>query len=163
MNRKSKNRAGVPRNRREYEDQLDAFAVLALMRREKLPATLAAKAEGVPLKRVIKYVRPALRKRGKDFVAKPSDRLARKMITLDARGKRFIEVRSSKAATQVARHLNAVDKALKGKPSGLREFHGKKIPYNKGKFLTSVKAIHRLQDAGVLEGIKEIYWHGRKC
>lgn len=152
----------VPHNAHEREEQLDAFAALALMRRETLPASIAAKAEGISLKKLSRYVGSALRKRGKDFVAKPSDRLVRKMITLDARGKRFIEVRSSKAATQVARHLHAVDKALKGEPSGLRKFRGKKIPYNKGKFLTNLKAIHRLQDAGVLEGIKEIYWHGRK-
>jgi hypothetical protein len=149
-------------NRREEEDMLDAFAALKVMRRDGLTAKQAAKAEGTTVKKMRKYVGAALRKRGKDYVATPSDGLVRPVKTLDARGIRFSVVRSSKAASQVGRYWNAVDDALKGKPSALREFRGKKIPYNKRKFLTSMKTLRRLQDAGVLDNIKEIYWRGRK-
>ena len=62
----------------------------------------------------------------------------------------------------VGRHLNAIDDALKGKPSALKKFRGKKIPYNKIKFFTNVKALHRLQDAGLLDNLKDFYWHGKK-
>jgi hypothetical protein len=71
-------------------------------------------------------------------------------------------IRSSKAASTVGRYFNAVDDALKGKPAALKKFRGKKIPYNKLKFLTNVKTLHGLQKFGLLENLKDIYWHGRK-
>lgn len=98
MSRKRKTRGFGPRNARERADQLDAFAALAPMRREGLPASLAAKAEGVSVRKIRKYVGSALRKRGNDYVATPSDRLLRPpMVGLDAKGTRPIVVRSSKA------------------------------------------------------------------
>jgi len=149
-------------SRREEEDRLDALAALKLMRREGFTAKQAAQVENTTLRKMRKYVGAALRKRGKDYIAKPSDHLVRRVKTLDARGIRFIVVRSSKAASTVGRHLNAIDDALKGKPSALRKFRGKKVPYNKIKFFTNVKALHRLQDAGLLDNLKDFYWHGRK-
>lgn len=71
-------------------------------------------------------------------------------------------VRSSKAASLVGRYWNAVDDALKGNPSALKKFRGRKIPYNKRKFLTNLKTLHRLAHAGLLDNLKDIYWHGRK-
>jgi hypothetical protein len=162
MSRKRKTRDAVPRNARDRENQLDAFAALALMRREGLSASSAAKAEGTTVNNILKYARPALRKRGEIYVAKPSDGLVRQMKTLDARGVRLTVVRSSKASSLIGKYWNAVDDALKGKPSALREFRGKKIPYNKRKFLTNLKTLHRLADAGLLDNLKDIYWHGRK-
>jgi hypothetical protein len=163
MRRRIKYRAATPHTSREREEQGDAFAALARMRREKMSASRAAKREGISLKKLVKYVGPALRKRGRRFEATPSDRLLRQPMTaLDAKGIRPIVVRGSKAATENARYWNAVDSALKGKRSALKEFRGKKIPYNKLKYLTNLKTLRRLQDAGVLENIKEIYWRGRK-
>jgi hypothetical protein len=163
VSRKRETRRHQPRSARETEEQRDAFATLALMRRRRVPASLAAKEEGISLKKLLKFVRPALRKRGKDFVAKPSDLLLRPpMSALDAKGARPIVVRGSKAAAENARYWNGVDDALKGKRSALKEFRGKKIPYNKLKYLTNLKTLRRLQDAGLLENIKEIYWRGRK-
>jgi hypothetical protein len=160
--RKRKRIVAVPRTAREREDQLDAFAALKLMRREGLTAKHAAKVEGTTLKKMQKFVGAALRKRRKDYVAVPSDRLIRRLKTVDARGIRLIVVRSSKAASLVGRHWNAVDDALKGKPAALRWFRGKKIPYNKLKFFTNLKALYRLQDGGFLDNLKDIYWSGRK-
>ncbi len=160
--RKARSRDPIPRNKREEEDRLDALAALALMRREGLSASSAAEAEGTTVKNIRKYAGSALRKRGKDYVAKPSDRLIRTMTAIDARGTRPVVVRSSKAASKMGRYFNAVDDALKGKPSALREFRGKKIPYNKLKFLTNLKTLHRLEDAGLLDNLKDIYWRGRK-
>jgi len=142
---------------------LDAFAALALMRREGLSAASAAQAEGTTVKNMLKYVRPALRKRGEDYYAKPSDRLTRPpMVAIDSYGLRPVVVRSSRAASLIGRYFNAVDAALMGKPSALKEFRGKKIPYNNLKFLTNLKTLRRLQEAGVLEDLKDIYSHGRK-
>jgi hypothetical protein len=132
------------------------------MRQEGFTAKHAAEVEGTTLRKLRKYVGAALRKRGKDYVAKPSDHLLRRVKTLDGHGIRFIVVRSSKAASMVGRHLNAIDEALKGKPSALKKFRGKKIPYNKIKFFTNVNALHRLQDAGLLDNLKDFYWHGKK-
>ncbi len=162
MSRKRKSRDAIPRNKREEEDRLDALAALALMRREGLSARLAAEAEGTTVKNIRKYAGSALRKRGKDYVARPSDRLVRTLTAIDALGTRPIVVRSSKAASKMGRYFNAVDDALKGKRSALKEFQGKKIPYNKLKFLTNVKTLRRLTDAGLLDNLKDIYWHGRK-
>jgi hypothetical protein len=148
--------------KREVENRLDALAALALMRRERLSAKLAAQAEGTTVKNIRKYAGSALRKRGKDYVARRSDRLIRTMNAIDRKGLRPIVVRSSKAASKMGRYFNAVDDALNGKPSALKEFRGKKIPYNKLKFLTDVKTLHRLQEFGLLENLKDIYWHGRK-
>lgn len=160
---KRQRQTNILHTRRERENQLDAFAALALMRREGLSASSAAKVEGTTVKNILKYVRRAVRKRGKDYFAKPSDRLLRPpMFAIDRYGMRPIVVRSSRAASLIGRYFNAVDDALKGKPAALREFRGKKIPYNKLKFLTNVKTLRRLQDAGVLDNLKDIYWHGRK-
>jgi hypothetical protein len=149
--------------KREEEDTLDAFAGLALMRREGLSADSAAEAEGTTVTNILRRVRPALRKQGKNYFAKPSDRLVRPpMSIIDRKGLRPVVVRSSKAASMIGRYFNAVDDALKGKPAALREFRGKKVPYNKLKFLTNLKTLKRLQDAGLLDNIKDIYWHGRK-
>jgi hypothetical protein len=132
------------------------------MRREGLSASSAAQAEGTTVKNIRKYAGSALRKRGRDYVARRSDRLIRTMNAIDKKGLRPIVVRSSKAASKMGRYFNAVDDALKGKPSALKEFRGKKVPYNKLKFLTNVKTLHRLQEFGLLENLKDIYWHGRK-
>jgi hypothetical protein len=148
--------------RRQEENRLDAFAALALMRREGLSASSAAEVEGTTVKNIRKYAGSALRKRGKDYVARRSDRLIRKMNAIDKKGLRPIVVRSSKAASTMGRYFNAVDDALNGKPAALKEFRGKKVPYNRIKFLTNLKTLRKLKDAGVLDNLKDIYWHGRK-
>ena len=162
MSRKQRKRGTVPRNVREKERQLDAFAALALMRREGMSASSAVEAEGTTVRNLRKYVGTALRKRGKDYVAKRSDRLPRVLIAIDNKGTRPIVVRSSKAASKMGRYFNAVDDALKGKRGALREFRGKRIPYTRLKFLTNLKTLRRLKDAGVLDNLKDIYWHGKK-
>ena len=161
--RKRKRSGAIKLNRRQEENRRDAFAALALMRREGLSASSAAEAEGTTVKNILKYVRPALRKRGKNYFAKPSDRLSRPPIAvIDSHGMRPVVVRGSRAASLIGRYFNAVDDALKGKPAALKEFRGKKVPYSNVKFLTNVKTLRKLKDAGVLDNLKDIYWHGRK-
>lgn len=162
MSRKSKSRDTIKLSKREEENRLDAFAALAVMRREGLSARLAAEAEGTTVRNIRKHVGSALRKRGKDYVARPSDRFTRTLIAIDVKGTRPVVVRSSRAASKIGRYFNAVDDALKGKRSALKEFRGKKIPYNRLQFLTNLKTLRRLADAGLLDNIKDIYWHGRK-
>ena len=161
--RKRTRKGAIKLTRRQEENRRDAFAALALMRREGLSASSAAEAEGTTVKNIVKYVRLALRKRGKAYFAKPSDRLSRPpMAVIDSHGMRPVVVRSSKAASLIGQYFNAVDDALKGKPAALKEFRGKNVPYNKVKFLTNVKTLRKLKDAGVLDNLKDIYWHGRK-
>lgn len=162
VTRRKREHDAIPRNKREEEDRLDALAALALMRREGLSAASAAEAEGTTVKKIRKYAGSALRKRGTDYVAKPSDRFIRTMTAIDAQGTRPIAIRSSKAASKVGRYFNAVDDALKGKRSALKEFRGKNYPYSRLKFVTNLKILRRLQVGGVLDNIKDIYWRGRK-
>ena len=151
-----------PRNVRERNDQLDALAALKLMRREGLSAPRAVEIEGTTIPILERYAGSALRKVGKDYVAKPIDDLVRPMLWLDSRGVQPIEIRGSKAASLNGQFWNAVDDALKGKRSALKGFEGKTLPGTKLKFLTDLRIIRRLQDAGQLDNIKEIYWHGRR-
>jgi hypothetical protein len=161
--RKRKRGGAIKLNRRQEENRLDAFAALALMRREGLSASSAAEVEGTTVKNILKYVRLAVRKSGKEYFAKPSDRISRPpMAVIDSFGMRPVVVRSSRAASLIGRYFNAVDDALNGKPSALKKFRGKKVPYNRIKFLTNLKTLRKLKDAGVLDNLKDIYWHGRK-
>jgi hypothetical protein len=162
VNRKQRTKASSMHTVRERENQRDAFAALALMRRQGLPASEAVKVEGTTLANLEKYVGPALKKRGDDYVAKPSDDFVRRMLVPDPRGLRHEEIRGSKAASLVGKYWNALDEALKGNPAALKQFRGKTIPGTDLGFLTDKKSIERLQDAGQLENIREIYWHGRR-
>jgi hypothetical protein len=99
---------------------------------------------------------------GKDYVAKPIDDLVRPMWWLDAKGLQPIEIRGSKAASLNGQYWNAVDDALKRKRNALKGFEGRTLPGTKLTFLTDLKTLRHLQDAGQLENIKEIYWHGRR-
>jgi hypothetical protein len=152
----------TPRSARERNDQLDAFAALKLMRREGLPASRAVEVEGTTISNLERYAGSALRKVGKDYVAKPIDDLVRPMWWLDAKGLQPIEIRGSKAASLNGQYWNAVDDALKRKRNALKGFEGRTLPGTKLKFLTDLKTLRHLQDAGQLENIKEIYWHGRR-
>jgi hypothetical protein len=152
----------TPRNAKERNDQLDALAALKLMRREGLSAHRAVEIEGTTVPNLERYAGSALRKVGKDYVAKPIDDLVRPMLWLDSRGVQPIEIRGSKAASLNGQFWNAVDDALKGKRSALKGFEGRTLPGTKLKFLTDFRIIRRLQDAGQLDNIKEIYWHGRR-
>jgi hypothetical protein len=161
--RRSKIRPHKPRNVRERGDQLDAFAVLALMRREDLPASQAVEIENTTIPNLEKHAGPALKKRGRDYVALPTDDLIRPpMLILDSKGVRPIEVRGSKASSSIGEYWNAVDDALQGSFSALRKFKGKTIPGTEIEFLTDIRQIHILQDAGQLENIKQIYSLGRR-
>jgi hypothetical protein len=153
----------IPRTAREREEQADAFAVLARMRRENSPGSETVELENSSLPKLDKYVGPAIKKRGKDYVALPSDELIRPpMLILDSKGVRPIEVRGSKAASAIGKYWNAIDNALNGNPSPLKNFKGKKIPGTQIEFLTDIRQIHILQDAGQLENIKQIYSLGRR-
>jgi len=128
-----------PRNVREREDQQDAFAALSLMRRQGVPASDAVKVAGTTLANLQKYVGPALTKRGRDYAAKPSDELVRRMLLPDPRGVRQVEIRGSKAASLVGTYWNALDEALKGNPAALKQFKGRTIPGTDLTFLTDKK------------------------
>jgi hypothetical protein len=133
------------------------------MRREGLTASQAVEVEGTTIANLEKYVGPALNKRGREYVAKSSDDLLRPpMRFLDAKGLRWIDVRGSKAASLIGEYWNAVDAALNGKPKDLKKFENRLLPNTNLEFFANPKAIRHLQDAGELEGIKEIYWHGRR-
>ena len=105
----------TPRNARERNDQLDALAALKLMRREGLSAPRAVELERTTIPILERYAGSALRKVGKDYVAKPIDDLVRPMLWLDSRGVQSIEIRGSKAASLNGQFWNAIDDALKGK------------------------------------------------
>ena len=80
--RKHKHTSAINVNRRQEENRRDAFAALALMRRKGLSASSAAEAEGTTVKNIVKYARPALRKRGKEYFAKPSLTLRARCVVI---------------------------------------------------------------------------------
>jgi hypothetical protein len=141
---------------------LDAFAALKLMRREGLSASRAVEVEGTTISNLERYAGSALRKVGKDYLAKPIDDLVRPMLWLDSSGVWPIEIHGSKAASLIGQFWNAVDAVLKGDRNALKRFEERTLPGTKLRFLTDLRVIRHLQDAGQLENIKEIYWHGRR-
>src|SRR5271157_2439068 len=138
----------IPRNARERESQKDALAALSLARREGLSLSSAAKAEQIRRATILKWTGSAWEKHGRDFRAKPRDRIRRSPLTVPGpKGQQLpVMVRTSKAASLISRYHIAVKAWLKNEdPSVLKPFRGKRVPYGKGlKFITSPKKLREL-------------------
>jgi hypothetical protein len=146
-----------PAAQEAYARAVDA---LALMRREGMSLAQAATRAGTTPNTVRRYAGTAIRKdsRGR-YVAKPSDRLFRRMRFLTPRGRITLDVTNSRTASRIARYFAAVDRYLKtGKTDALREFRGKAIRVGKVgyPFLTSPRTLDRLASAGEI-AFEELY------
>lgn len=140
------------------EAQRDAFNVLSLARREGISLSLAAKAEGIRPSTVRKLIPGVWRKHGKDYRAKRFDKIPRGAVTIyGPKGPEPIVPRNSRVASLVSYYDQAVHKYRdEGDASGLRAFRGKLIPGTKRKWLTGIKTLDKLKDAGLLS-FKKFY------
>jgi hypothetical protein len=125
-----------------------AYEVLSLMRTEGKSLTAAISAAQTSRRTVDRYVRSALvEQQSGRSAAKPSDRFPRRIHWQMPNGKIEITVRSSRTASKVAEHQNAIRHFLRtGDTSRLDEFKGKTVqgrPY-----VTDPKDLIRLQHAG---------------
>ena len=159
--RKRIKRDAVPRNSRQAELRETAFAVAALSRREGLKLSTAAKIEGIRPSTVLRYIRSAFTKSGKDYYAKKTAQIPRTLIVVDSKGRRTVTVTSAKAASRIASYWNAVKKAQRtGDYSALKEFQDKRVPYGGFNFVTSPAKLKKFAEAGVLD-FEKLYWRGR--
>ena len=158
----TKNKPSYTAQRKGTQRSTGCISCFEVNAPQGLSAPRAVELERTTIPILERYAGSALRKVGKDYVAKPIDDLVRPMLWLDSRGVQSIEIRGSKAASLNGQFWNAVDDALKGKRSALKGFEGRTLPGTKLKFLTDLRIIRHLQDAGQLDNIKEIYWHGRR-
>lgn len=103
--------------------------ILSIMRDEGIPATPASKRVGSTVATARKYVSPALRRdaRGR-IVAKPTDRLFRRLSILTTQGIKEVDTTNFRVASDAGRHWNAIGHYLgTGNDRSLRVFRGKKI------------------------------------
>ena len=157
--RRSSFRNATPRTEREAEARERALATLALMRREKLSLTAAAKAERTRPRTVKRYIRSALRQKsaGERYRPTTHDRIPRTLQIVTRRGTLPVTVRNSRTASLIGQYMNAVRMYVNGDSSALARFRGKSFQAG-GKtyrFVTDPSKLDRLADAGdlAIEGL----------
>jgi hypothetical protein len=117
--------------------------------------TAASKAAGIAPDTVLRYAGSAFEqdRRGR-WVAKPTDRLVRRMRFLDARGSLTVEPANSKEASKLAAYHNAVQRYLtNGDYRELRRFARMRLRTRQKTslpFLTDLATLERLGHAGEL-------------
>ena len=128
------------------------FESIQLMRSKDYSLTRAAREAHTTPETVRKYGRSALiRSKNGRYAATTSDRLTRRVWFLTKTGKVELPLRGSRAASQVARHMAAVDQFLTtGDARPLAAFKGRAIRSGKKSFpfLTDTEVLERLADAG---------------
>jgi hypothetical protein len=142
-----------------YRRVLDA---LALGRRNKLSATKAAKASGTTVKTMRKYAPGAIEQHGGRYAIAPSDRLPRRMRMLTTRGEVIVRTTSSRTATRIAEHNNAIRTYLvSGDPAHIAQYKDRVIRSG-GKvytFATDRRTIDRYARAGGVHFV-DVYARG---
>lgn len=142
-----------------YRRVLDA---LSLGRRDKLSPTKAARASGTTVKTMRKYASAALEERGGRYFITSSDRLVRRMRMLTPQGERIVTVTSSRIATRIAEHGNAIrEYVLTSDTSGLAKFKDKTVRSGGTvyEFATDRRTIDRYVRAGAVHFV-DIYAPG---
>jgi hypothetical protein len=105
------------------EARFRALEAVSRMRTENLSLTAAARASGTTPATIRRYAAPALTQQGRRTVAKPTDRIYRRIRVLTTDGVREVDIRSSRQASRVGAHWNAVDAYLRpGNTRALRKF-----------------------------------------
>jgi hypothetical protein len=144
-----------------YYRVLDA---LGLARRDKISPTKAAKRTGTTLKSVRKYAPSALEERSGRVYVTPSDRLPRRMRMFTTQGEVVIRTTSSRTASRIAEHNNAVrNYVLTRDTAELQRFEGK-IVRSGGTtyaFGTTPRTLDRHIRAGAVHFV-DIYVRGAK-
>jgi hypothetical protein len=142
-----------------YERSLDVVSRV----RQGEALSRAAKAVGIAPDTVVRYAGSALTRgpRGR-WMAKPFDRLVRRMRFLDERGSFSVEPANSREASKLADYWNAVDHFLTtGDDRALRRFVRMRLRTRQKtslRFLTDLDALERLGRAGELS-FEDLYQH----
>lgn len=137
------------------EARTKSLNAISRMRADGITLYSAAREYGVDPRTVIRWGKPALRKRKNGrYAAKRSDRLLRVLNIPAEHGAREIAVLDSRQASEVGKYSAAVQRYLAtGDASSLRAFRGKEIELVDGArlaLLTGLKDLDRLGSAGVL-------------
>jgi hypothetical protein len=137
-----------------------ALHALSLMRAKGISLSKAAKEFQVSPRTVLKVAAGAMVKQTNGrYRASPFDRLRRRMWFIVENGQVAVEVRSSKTASLIARHADAVQQFLQHRagPEILDEFRGKSVKVGKERyeFVTDPYVLKRWGNAG--PGYEDIY------
>ena len=160
----NRKRHAQPRNRgeRQADTRERALATLALMRREGMSLTEAARIQGISRRTVLENAQSALRRgRGGDYWARPYDHIRRTLNFLTPRGTTAVTVYDSRTATDIAEYMNGVRKYVRtGDTSGLRQFKNKSFVAGGRvrRFVTDPETLDELADAGSLSAIETLYY-----
>ena len=146
-------RNAIPRNEREAQARERSLAALALMRREGLTLTAAARSEEVDPRTVRRYVGSTIRQKGPGgrYRAAAYDRIPRRLNMLTPRGTVPVIVRDSRTASRIGEYMNAVRVYVtNGDTSALAQFKGKSFQAS-GEihlFVADPSVLDRLAEAG---------------
>jgi hypothetical protein len=155
-------RNAKPRRAYEAEERELALATVALMRREGIPLSKAARIQGVSPRTVLEFARPALRLgRDGEYWALPYDHIPRTLNFWTSGGTITVTVYDSRTATDIAEYMNAVRKYVRtGDTSGLERFKNKSFVADGRvrRFVTDPDVLDELADAGSLAGIESLYY-----
>jgi len=135
----------------QERERVRALDVLNMMRTKRYSLTKAAKESRITKMKVLRYVSSAVQRAANGrYWAQPSDRLLRKVRVLTADGPILVDVRGSRKASLLARHLSAVGRYLNGDADALAGFDGKSVKVGKVlyPFLTDRQTLERLAHAG---------------
>lgn len=159
---KPSQRNAPARTETEIHDRERSLAALGRARREEVSVAAAAKKEGITVRMMRRYVGSALRQSrpGGPYRATASDRLTRHMHMLTNQGAEPVTVRSSRTATRISEHANAIGAARKTRDwSGLLTFKNQSVRVGgvRYRFLTDSASIQRLEDADELQMLDGIY------
>lgn len=151
-----------PPNDSKAQARERSLATVALMRRERMSLTKAARIQGSSRRTVLDYARSALRRdRHGEYWALPHDHIRRTLNFLTPRGTIPVTVHDSRTATDIAEHMNAVRKYVRtGDTSELQRFKDKSFVTagRVRRFVTDPDVLDELADAGSLSAIETLYY-----
>ncbi len=140
-----------------YRRALDAIALKR--RNPKISLTKAAKSSGTTLTTIRKYAGNAIETRSGRFDVRPSDRLARRMRMLTPKGEVIVHTTSSRTATLIAEHNNALrNYVLTRDTTELKRFANKTVRSGGEQytFATDTRTLDRYVRAGAVHFV-DIY------
>jgi len=141
---------------RHTQARTRAMHALAIMRREKLSLAEACRLEHIKPVTFKRYAGSAIRqdKPGGRYRATAGDSFRRELQVPTALGPARVSVRGSKAARELSKYANAVNRYLrKGDTSQLKLFAGKKVRAGKQRveLITDPRTLSALAEADALK------------
>jgi len=137
---------------KSLETRRRALEALAQIRDFGLSPTQAAKRVGTTIRTMKRYLGPTLqRQKNGRYMARATDRLARRVRFLTPDGNIALTVRDSRVASKIARHQSAVNQYLRGKGTrALGAFEGQSVRVDGARyaFVTDPETIEHLANAG---------------